>query len=395
MIVEQQNSNFDTHGDLDDNMIVEESDELDDDMLFEQNDESDDNMVLRQNGEQLDSDSMMLDVADQAEPVTDSYLDNGDDANVEEAELHDSTHDFASRGPNMKEISTALVLFRHRHRLSKACINDLCDLLRSFGVGNVPSDFRSIEQILHKSEETILQARTYMICSKCGNQGNNLSKCENMCCESSSGFTSSPTTLCTFKILPQITSILERHPIINKPDIVSSNMSDIQDGHMYRQIRSRERIGESGKHLITMLLNSDGIALKKFNRSIWITCMVINELPRAVRFNINNVIVCCISMGGTKPKKSQFQSFLKDWIIELQHLELGFYISPPSLNGNYIKVHAYLIAAALDKPAQALLMNLNDPTGYYSCVRCTIKGKLLDFQYVRKMKMFFLFKHEF
>ena len=81
-------------------------------------------------------------------------------------------------------------------------------------------------------------------------------------------------------------------------------------------------------------------------------------------------------MGGSKPKRYQFQDFIKDWVIELQHLEQGFYITPPNLNGNYIRVHAYLIAAAFDKPAQALLLNLNDPTGFYSCARCTIKGKL-------------------
>ncbi len=84
-------------------------------------------------------------------------------------------------------------------------------------------------------------------------------------------------------------------------------------------------------------------------------------------------------MGGTKPKKDQFQSFIADWVNELKRLELGFYISAPNLNGNFTKFHGYLIAGALDKPAQALLMNINDPTGYYSCVRCTIRGKILHF----------------
>ncbi|CAF3393914.1 unnamed protein product [Rotaria socialis] len=79
-------------------------------------------------------------------------------------------------------------------------------------------------------------------------------------------------------------------------------------------------------------------------------------------------------MGGSKPKKNQFQSFIEDWVIELQHLELGFHVVPPNLNGHFVQVHAYLIAASLDKPAQALLLNLNDPTGFYSCVRCTIQG---------------------
>jgi hypothetical protein len=66
-----------------------------------------------------------------------------------------------------------------------------------------------------------------------------------------------------------------------------------------------------------------------------------------------------------------------DWIYELRQLELGFYISFPNSNNNFIKIHAYLIAVSLDKPAQALISNINDPIGFYSCVRCTIRGILL------------------
>jgi hypothetical protein len=64
-------------------------------------------------------------------------------------------------------------------------------------------------------------------------------------------------------------------------------------------------------------------------------------------------------MGSNKPKKDQFQNFIMDWAHELRQLELGFYISFPNLNNTFVKVHAYLIAVALYKPAQALLMNIN------------------------------------
>ncbi len=154
-----------------------------------------------------------------------------------------------------------------------------------------------------------------------------------------------------------------------------TRISDVHEGQLRRGLVSQERIFDPAKKIITLLLNSDGIVVKRISRSIWITCMVINELPHAIRFNMNNIIICSISMGSNKPKKNQFQSFIIDWVHELRQLELGFYVSFPNSNDKFTKVHAYLIAAALDKPAQSLLMNLNDPVGFYSCVRCTIRGE--------------------
>ena len=104
--------------------------------------------------------------------------------------------------------------------------------------------------------------------------------------------------------------------------------------------------------------------------------MVINELPRSIRFNTNNIINCCISAGPHKPKKPHFQNMIAGWVHELRQLELGFYISFPGSNNSFVKTYAYLIAATLDKPAQALLANINEPIGFYSCVRCTIRGIL-------------------
>ena len=80
-------------------------------------------------------------------------------------------------------------------------------------------------------------------------------------------------------------------------------------------------------------------------------------------------------MDDNKPKKDQLQSFICSWVQELKQLELGFFISPPNLDGNFVEVYGYQIAATLDKPAQALLTNINDPTEFCSCVQCTIKGE--------------------
>ncbi|CAF4452560.1 unnamed protein product [Rotaria magnacalcarata] len=70
-------------------------------------------------------------------------------------------------------------------------------------------------------------------------------------------------------------------------------------------------------------------------------------------------------MGCSKPKKREFQSFIADWVYELHQLELGFHVSPRNSHKKIVKMYAYLIAATLDKPAQALLMNINDPVGFH------------------------------
>ena len=339
---------------------VDKYDEQNDLMLFARNEVSDEGMLMEQNDEQQENSSITNTDVNVDFAVTDSCLNNNHDENSQDSEHNSVSNNSTPSSPNMEEISTALALFRHRHKLSKSCINDLCDLLRSFGVINVPSDFRSIEKILLKNQESVLQGRKYIVCSKCGNKGINTLKCDNIQCKFSSGFMSTLTTLCTFRLLPQITSILERHNIMPEIDFKSLSISDIQGGQVHRNIFSHERMIDSTKQIITMLLNSDGIILKKFSRSVWLTYMVINELPCAIRFDIRNVIICSTSIGSSKPKKDQFQRFIKDWVIELQRLEQGFYVSPPNLNGNFIKVHAYLIAVALDKPAQALLLNLKE-----------------------------------
>jgi hypothetical protein len=279
--------------------------------------------------------------------------------------------------PDVRQISTALALFRHRHNLSKSCINDLCNLLRCLGVDNVPTDFRAIARNITQNHENVLQGKKYLVCSTCGNKGAISTKCENVNCQSHIGFKETPTTLCTFKLLPQITSILERHKLLPETDSNNTRTTDVHDAPVRRNLILQERMLDPKKEIVTLLLNSDGVVLKIFSRSLWIACMVINELPRALRFNTNNIIICSVSVGLNKPKKTQFQSFIADWVHELRQLELGFYISSLNSNGSFVKVHAYLIAAALDKPAQALLLNINDPTGFYSCVRCTIKGKLV------------------
>ena len=161
---------------------------------------------------------------------------SNDEANNDEI-FHQTPHDVInslaqSLSLDIKQISTALALFRHRHKLSKACLNDLCDLLRCLGVANVPADFRAIERNILENHESVLKGKKYFICSTCGNKGVNSSKCENVKCQSSTSFKEAPTTLCSFKLLPQITSILERHKLLPEVHDNDSSITDVRDAQV-------------------------------------------------------------------------------------------------------------------------------------------------------------------
>ncbi|CAF1443726.1 unnamed protein product [Rotaria sordida] len=224
-------------------MIVDYTDSTDDKndgsdsrMLLDQYDALYDRMVLEENDDEVENSSVAYSDAVVDAPVDDSYLNNSNDTNSNDDENNSAANDVTHGPPGKKDIATALALFRHRHKLSKSCINDLCDLLRLFGVINVPSDFRSIEKILMKNEENILQGQSYIVCSQCGNKGTSLTNCDSVQCKSNTGFMLTPTTLCTFKLFPQIKSILERHNTIPEPDGTTSATSDIQEGERWNNL---------------------------------------------------------------------------------------------------------------------------------------------------------------
>lgn len=266
--------------------------------------------VIDRNQQQPDSSSPMDDCVADDDVLHHTGLNDNTHQNSSPTKHH-SEQTQNSSSPNEMEISVVLALFRHRQNLSKSCTNDLCDMLRSLGVKHVPADFRSIEKKSTDSTIDPYRTKTVLFWPSCGMKNTNALSCEKAQCEAHARFKMTPGTVCTFKILPQLVCILERHAVINEVEGDHSLMHDLHHGELYRQLIHQHRQYHPEVRLITFLLNSGGVLVKRFNRSIWITCMVINELPRSVRFNIENIIICSISMGGTKPKKNQSQRLLK------------------------------------------------------------------------------------
>jgi len=242
----------------------------------------------------------------------------------------------------------------------------------------MPKDFRRVMAHLKKNNPTLLEGKQYFICPLCGNKCASGSKCSLTRCQSSSSTVRAPTSVFVFALVPQICSILERETLVTSTYELNQ-CDDVSNSRRSQEIATKEKQINPARNFVTLTLNSDGVLIKRISRSLWMTCACINELPRNKRYDINNILICSISTGDEKPKKDEYSTILQDIVNELNFLEqCGFDVSLPSTikNHNRIYTHfyAFTIAAVCDKPAQALMMNIKDPTGFFSCGWCCIPG---------------------
>ncbi|CAF2091928.1 unnamed protein product [Rotaria magnacalcarata] len=309
----------------------------------------------------------------------DSSDKNDDVEEMFETQYNTFDSDFeAQQPPNATELSVMLVFVWRRHSMSKAAANDICRILNTFNIPNMPKNFRGVMSHIKKNNPTLLHGIQSFICPSCFNKSSSASKCIANGCRSASSYVRTPTSIFIFPILPQIISILERENLVSLT-YESDQCSDVMNSQRHHEIVMKEKQIHPGRNIVTLTLNSDGVLIKRLSRSLWITCACINELPRRNRFDINNMLICSISTGDEKPKKSEYSTILIDIVNELKLLEnIGFDVVLPSDRKNnkhhYTRFHAFTISAVCDKPAQSLVMNIKDPTGYFSCGWCCIQG---------------------
>ena len=262
--------------------------------------------------------------------------------------------------------------------MSKAAADDICRILSAFNIPNMPKNFRGVISNIKKNNPTLLHGNHSFICPSCFRKRSNGSKCDNFLCDSSISYIRSPTSVFTFPLMPQIISILERESLVSST-YSSDQCQDVMNSRRYQEIIMKEKQINPQKNIVTLTLHTDGVLIKRISRSLWITCACINELPRSKRFNINNILICALSTGDEKPKKPEYATILADIVHELKLLEnIGFDVALSSNRknheNNYARYHAFTISAVCDKPAQSLMMNIKDPTGYFSCGWCCMKG---------------------
>ena len=148
----------------------------------------------------------------------------------------------------------------------------------------------------------------------------------------------------------------------------STSLKDIHDGVVFRSIRA-----SNPRKMLTLTMNIDGVQMSKgCHSSVWPILFVINELPHSIRYDIENVILAGVWPGPSKPNRDQIRLIYRPIIDELLALEYGHSFK---LSSDHVEhLHVYLIAACCDKPAQALIQSIAEPTAAFGCGRCEIEG---------------------
>lgn len=257
----------------------------------------------------------------------------------------------------------------HRHRLTRSCIDDLCNLLNVLKVPNVPKSFMVIKRLLLPNVEDS-KGKEYFICPECNKISTESTHCLNKNCSQHDKYHKVPINYLSLSVSSQLRSILQNaNYAFLKQNRTSDVLTDITDGYQYKQIDQNE-----GGRFFTLCMNVDGVQVSESsNQSLWIITLVVNELPRSKRFKQENVIVAGIASVRSKPKRAQMQLMLRVLVHQLKPLENGITIRFSDSDEAVVPV--YLICACLDKPAQSLVQNTAEPTGGHGCGRCTIKGE--------------------
>lgn len=285
------------------------------------------------------------------------------------------THEESNVKIDSVHIATSLIALKFRHHLSNNCITDILALLNLLGI-NIPSNYKSLCTLLRKHSNKQSTPSKYTICPHCKKVSYEICKCT-VCGANYSPISQSSIGLFyTYDIHQQLKSIMASSPDLVLQDnkgIGNQRMSDITDGNMYTRLATNEPC-----LFITLTLNVDGIQPNKgSDQSIWPVLLVINEIKRKKRYSLENLIIAGMWPGPTKPSRTEMFLFFQNIISQLQELERGqlyeLYSTEHGCRREFLKV--YVIAACCDKPAQCLIQCLPEPTGYFGCGQCEIKGE--------------------
>ena len=151
-------------------------------------------------------------------------------------------------------------------------------------------------------------------------------------------------------------------------NVTENEMSDIYDGCVWKELST------PGKYLskpnnLCLKLNVDWFKLYKHtNYSVGILYLVVENLPRNIRFNIENTIIMGCIPGPNEPKKN-INSFIKPLVDELLELWHGVQIKSGSLFG-VTSVRCMLTSVSADIPATRKLCGFFSHSAKRGCSKC-------------------------
>lgn len=176
-------------------------------------------------------------------------------------------------------------------------------------------------------------------------------------------------TYCYYSIVEGLKNLLERPGIselITKHSKRASNevLSDITDGNVWKEFQSSDgKLYFDNPNNYGLMLNCDWFQpFKHFKYSVGVIYFVLLNLPRAIRFKRENVILAAVIPGPSEPSLT-INSYLDPIVSDLNKLWNGVEIGGKT-------IHAALIAVGCDLPAARKIAGFFSYTANKGCSRC-------------------------
>lgn len=148
----------------------------------------------------------------------------------------------------------------------------------------------------------------------------------------------------------------------------SGFLRDVWDGTALHPLCEPGRFF-SDKRNLALALSTDGVPLYKSSPvSLWPVYLVILNLPAQVRMRAQNIILCAVWVGPTKPIIKLLLDPICEYLKNLSTLGAKF--------GN-CTYRAKLVMGVFDLPAKAAVLCAKQFNGEYGCAVCIHPGKRL------------------
>lgn len=157
-----------------------------------------------------------------------------------------------------------------------------------------------------------------------------------------------------------------------KTGIDNPNLQDITDGQAYKKIAVVGGFLDPDSPNISLSFNTDGIPL--FSSSgvkLWPVFFVINELPPALRFSRENVILAGLWQGKSNVPFYHYLTEIGKQLYKLYTRGIEFNLAKIEI----VKPKICVLIGCVDLQAKAYIANMTMHNGEYGCITCMEPGK--------------------
>ena len=179
---------------------------------------------------------------------------------------------------------------------------------------------------------------------------------------------------CYYPLVRSLTNVLNRADLLEQCEhwrsrnIPNNVLADVYDGKVWREFlnyKGKEFL--SKKYNLGLMMNCDWFQpFDHSTYSVGVLYLVILNLPRAIRFKPENILIAGIIPGPSEPSYTEINSYLRPLVKELNSLWTdGFTVK------DNIIVRAALLASVCDVPATAKLGGFLSHTSKHACWKCS------------------------